>query len=155
MKTFKEGDRVNHPKHGAGTVVNSYGRWTTVQYDDGHKLYTDIDLLSPVPEPTPKPSKFKIGDRVSHKHHRDGTVDEIHDNGVHTVHLGGDRVYMALEHQISHAVTEPKFTVQVMFTNGEGINSEIPMYQPTAQTYLTDISNWDNVESITITRAKG
>lgn len=152
MKTFKEGDRVSHPNHGEGTVVDPYAGtgWVTVQFDKGDKLMTADFLLTPVPEASPSP--FKIGDRVSHRLHGDGTVEDYSEyTGLYTVGIGANRVYFALEHQLRVPTPEPKFDVRVMFTDGGGLNSG-PLFQQHAEAYLTQLPDWDTVESITINR---
>lgn len=152
MKTFKEGDRVNHPRYGAGTVTDPYPGtgWPTVQFDNGDKLMTDDSLLSPVPQAP----KFKIGDRVSHPIHRDGTVEDIQTNGLYVVNVGGGRVYMALGHQIKPAKPEPKFELTVIDNSGVGY-SVGPNSRKQIELHLTEGVQWDTVESITITRQKG
>lgn len=207
MKTFNEGDRVNHPRYGAGTVVHPYEGTgsTTVQFDSGDKYMTGTDMLSLVPKaapfkygdrvrhnlygtatvsgselanlvliipdsganpvqvhpvsltPLPKPSKFKVGDRVSHPLHRDGVIEDIDGfNGLHTVNVGGNSAYYALEHQITPAVPEPRFRVLYTYTHGNVAKSSgIPMSRKETETYLQNYPDWSNIESITITRAKG
>lgn len=205
MKNFNEGDRVTHPTHGEGTVIDPYDGtdWPTVKFDGGPKMMTHNSFLTPVPAPfrngdrvthplhgsagvlqydaarklveivpnayggnsthvhpssltlETQGGKFKIGDRVSHPIHRNGTVEEISVySGLHTVNIGGGRVYMALEHQIELAKPEPKFNLTV--TDTEGWSSTVgPHGKPQIDALLADGFNWDTVESITVTRQKG
>jgi len=157
MNTFNEGDRVSHPTYGEGTIdtLRDGTGWPTVQFDSGERVMTSDFMLTPVPE-TPA-SRFKVGDRVSHPLHRDGVIEDISEaNGLHTVNIGGDRVYMALEHQIEPAKPEPKFSVLYHFTHGKVIKSSgMPMNRQQTEAYLANFPDWDTIESITITRAKG
>ena len=97
---------------------------------------------------------FKNGDHVTHATYGEGTVEEVQTNGLYWISINGVRGYFALEDQLEHAVPEPKFNVRILYTDSDGINSGT-MYQQEAETFLTNFPNWDNVESITITRAKG
>lgn len=152
---FKNGDRVIHSLHGPATVTGVAVAQKLVEIvpnGGGTSFYVHPTSLTLASEG----AKFKIGDRVSHPLHRDGTVDHYSEHsGLYTVDIGGGRAYFALEHQITAAKPEPKFMVRVMFTDGAGLNSYDPMVQQHAEAYLTQLPDWDNVESITITRAKG
>jgi hypothetical protein len=152
MKTFNEGDRVSHLTYGEGTVSDPYNGtgWLTVQFDNGDKMMTDVRLLTPAPT-----AKFKVGDRVSHKLHPDGTVEDMSMvSGLLLINIGGNRAYRALPHQIARTKPEPKFTVTVTYPEG-GKCETVPFARKQVEAVLTELSDWDTVESITINRVKG
>lgn len=146
MKTFKEGDRVNHPNHGAGTVAIPHDgtAWSTVEFDSGDRLMTDNYWLSPEP-------KFKIGDRVSHFFHRDGTVEEIQANGLLWINIGGNRGYFALEDQIEHAVPEPTYHICINEITGA---AHVPgsLTAKEVANYIADNVDWRVAVEIKITK---
>lgn len=207
MKTFKEGDRVNHPRYGAGTVVQPFNGtgWPTVKFDSGDHVMCADDMLSAVrPNPTdrfkigdrvhhaqhgsatvlyvedhlnlvtihpdfyrdgstasvhpislthesPGP-KFKIGDRVSHPLHRDGTVEEYSErSGLYTVDVGRGQIYRALEHQITPAVPEPTYHICIEEITGA---AHVPgnLTAKEVANYINDSVNWRVVQEIKITK---
>lgn len=152
---FKVGDRVIHAQHGAATVVGVEYEYNLINIRPaGHRKTAQVHPISLTL--APDGGKFKIGDRVSHPLHRDGTVEEYSEHsGLYTVGIGANRVYFALEHQLQAPTPEPKFNVQVMFTDGGGLNSYAPMSQQHTEAYLTQLPDWDKVESITIKRVGG
>lgn len=157
MKTFKNGDRVVHSVHGDARVLD---------YDEARKLVeivpdgygghsyhvhpVSLTLVVPLTEP-----KFKNGDRVSHPLHRDGTVEDYSEHsGLYIVNINGNRIYYALEHQITLAKPEPKFNLTV--TDTDGWNSTVgPHSKSEIDALLTGGFNWGTVDSITINRVKG
>lgn len=101
--------------------------------------------------------EFKVGDRVSHPLHRDGTIEEVEslypEGRLYLISLGGNRVYRALGHQIKHVAPEPKFEARIGFTTG-GIMFSGPMQKASIEEYLTQLPDWDTLESLTISRIK-
>ena len=213
MNTYNEGDRVTHPSHGDGTVVDPYDGtgWPTVLFDNGKKIMTHDSFLTPLPKtdtvllkngdivrhplhgfakvlsydpsanlveimpeghgglssyvhpvslmlaqprtPEPKPEpKFKIGDRVSHPLHRDGTVDEIDEfSGFITVNLGGNRAYRAFPNQITLAVPEPTYHICIEEITGA---AHVPgsLTAKEVANYIADKVDWRVAKEITITK---
>lgn len=164
MKTFKEGDRVSHKVYGVGAIVNPYGQtsYATVQFDNGDYVMADTSLLTPVL--SAPAAKFKTGDRVHHAFHGSATVTDV-DEALKlvtiqpTFYRGGERVRVhpiSLTHEPEPTpIPEPQFTAQVMFTDGAGLNTYTPLPRVKVEAWLTQLPNWDTMESITITRVKG
>lgn len=158
MKTFEEGDRVSHKTHGEGTVLHPYPGtgWTTVEFDEGGKLMTDDNLLTPVRETDT--ASFKNGDRVQHFLHGTATV-LAYDASRKLVEIVPDGYggHSASVHptSLSPIRTAPKFNVQIKFKDGAGLHTYVPQFQQNAEAFLTQLPDWDTVESITITRAEG
>jgi hypothetical protein len=158
---FKNGDRVLHTVHGTATVTAYDAARKLVEIEPigygGSTVYVHPVSLTLVTESgTLVPRKYNDGDRVAHVLHRDGTVAGYSEHsGLYTVELPGNRCYYALEDQLSEPQPDPKFTLQVIMTDGSGVNTDRPLYQQEIETYLTNFPSWDNVETITVTRAKG
>jgi hypothetical protein len=149
---FKAGDQVHHAHHGSATViaVNEALKLVTIQpfaYRAGWT--TQVHPISLTMESNG--GKFKVGDRVSHKLHRDGTVEEIQANGLHVVNIGGNRVYMALEHQIEHAVPEPTYHICIEEITGA---AHVPgsLTAKEVANYINDGVDWRVAKEITITK---
>lgn len=201
MKTFNEGDRVNHPRHGAGTVVHPYKGTgsTTVDFDSEGKIMTETAMLSAVPDTVPfkkgdrvvhqlhgtatvagvasklveivptgygtpvyvhpisltlasEGAKFKIGDRVSHPLHRDGTVENYSEHsGLYTVDVGRARAYYTLGDEITHAVPEPTYHICIEEITGAAHVPRKLTAKEVAE-YIADNVNWRVVQEIKITK---
>lgn len=154
MNTFKNGDRVQHSVHGfARVVLVSTGKKLVEIAPDGYggsTVFVHPVSLTPVEEPAT--GKFKIGDRVSHPLHRDGTVESISmHNGLHTVYLGGNRVYYALEHQIEHAVPPATYHICIEEITGAAHVPQSLTADEVAQ-YIADEVDWRVVQEIKITK---
>lgn len=152
MNTFKNGDRVQHSVHGFAGVL---------QYDEARKLVEIVpdgyggNSCHVHPESLTlvrREPKFKIGDRVSHPLHRDGTVESISQhNGLHTVDIGGGRIYYALEDQIEHAV--PPVTYHICIEEITGA-AHVPgnLTAKEVANYIADNVDWRVVVEIKITK---
>ena len=153
MKTFKEGDRVHHAQHGSAVVisVDEDRKLVGIKPDNypsnRYKHVHPISLTHEVPS-----AKFKVGDRVSHPLHRDGTVEEfLAPTGHYVVNVGGSRVYYALEHQIEHAVPEPTYHICIEEITGA---AHVPgnLTAKEVASYIEHEVNWRVVQEIKITK---
>ena len=153
MNTFQQGDRVQHSVHGYAEVrcVSTGKKLVEIApfgYG-GSTVFVHPVTLTLVPTLT---GKFKIGDRVSHPLHRDGTVESISQhNGLHTVALPGNRIYYALEHQITHAVPPATYHICIEEITGAAHVPHSLTAKEVAE-YIANEVDWRVVQEIKITK---
>lgn len=98
---------------------------------------------------------FKEGDRVRHTLHGEATVRH-YDERLKLVEIvpDGGKGWAVHPTSLTLVTEEPKFMVRTMFTNGVEVNAGSKNREQ-VNTYLTNLSDWDTVESITVNRLRG